>query len=679
MQSALEESLKYVEKLQSLSVKQEVAEQPDSVPFYKASNKDDEDQDWSMLVDDNGMINDDDFDFFDESPKTATTQQTPITPFTPATPTLNYSFIDHSLDNFSLQPTNSVIPNGFQRLAFNRPTRLVNYSNHGKYAVEEGMLPAASFPPLWYESLSRPHLEKRNKEKKDTRRKLIKRNPSASPSSTEEEFDDEPVYNSSDEEFQFDTNQFPSLPLKLHSNGSRGTRDSRGSDMVFESNTNEYSIEARLAISECRWSTLENLPARKYIPGDVSSKDLIPPKFALGYDDQVIHTAPVGISYWEKAGFAPFGGRKDIMIALSTNTSTEIDTKLLHEFSQAFCDIYAFCNLGRTRIIDSEKLRKEIVPTGFYVVRLDIARNFQSSLHLSRATQAALADEVYQVLDEEKIKDIIKSRDCARSFAIRIYEKISLPVQKWTSGNHESNEIAVNFEFPAFTVARNVIPQEQIDITDDKSSAFNNARKLHIAYHCFEDTVLVAAIDEYAHFSDVQILRRSERTMGETIYSYWKTFELQSSIKWSLRLVTSPDISSDEVEGGFFISNFIKVTDKYTEWGLNKPDEMLHSYTYDILEGRHSKKTEYGTEHDARYCTIGIGENRVLKVKEITSASTKNNPDASLSNVADFESYIQSLHNLTFITKHKTHPAQRFHLPFHLHKLFSISQSEISD
>lgn len=671
MQSALDESLAYVEKLQSLSVKNDSSAQPDSVPFYKASN-DDEDQDWSMLVDDNGMINDDDFDFFDESPKTATTQQTPITPFTPATPTVHYSFVDHSLDDFRLQPTNGIIPNGYQQLAFNRSIRLFNYSNVGKYAVEEGMHSAASYPPLWYESLSRPHLEKRKKEAKESRRKFTKRNRSASPSSTEEDFDDGPVFHSSDEDFDIDTSQTVApTPVTLQSNGSRG------SEVVFESDTNGFSIETKLTLSECRWSTFENLPVHKYIPRDASSKDLITPKLALGYDDQVIHTVPAGVSYWEKAGFAPFGGRKDIMIVLSINTSTEMDTKLLHEFSETFCDIYNLCNLGRTRLIDADKFKKDDIPQDFHIVRLDIANTFQRSVHLSHATQAALANEVYQVLDEENLKDIVKSRDYARSIAIRTYEKISLPVQRWTSNNHRRNDSVASFEFPAFTVARNTVPQEQIKISDDKSSAFNNARKLHIAYHCFDDSVLVVAVDEYAHFSDVQIVKRSERTTTETIDSYLKTFQLQASINWSVRVITSTHISDDEVEGECCLTHLIN-TENSAEWRFTKSCEMLHSYTYDILEGRHSKKAEYGKEDNASCCTIGIGENKVLKIKEIISTSITNNTDSSLdNNIADFESYIQSLHNLTFITKYKAHLAQRFHLPIHLHKLLSIYQSDL--
>ena len=527
-----------------------------------------------MLVDDNNnTINDDDFDFFDESPKTATTQQTPITPFTPATPTVHYSFIDHSLDEYRLQPTNGIIPNGYQQLSFNRSIRLLNYSNDGKYAVEEGMHPTVGYPPLWYQNLSRPHLEKRRvdnqgkegkqgkKGMKDSRRCFIKRR-TPSPPSSDEEVDDGPVVHSSDDEFEIEASQaLAPTPIALQSNGSRG------SDVQLDSDTRGLSMETRLTLSQSRWTPLVFNSANEYVSGGTSTKDLIPPKLAVGYDDQVMHTAPIGIGYWEKAGFGAFGGRKDIAVVLSYTADT--DRRLVHECTKVLCDIYTLCNLGRTQVLDGDAFESEQVLNGHHVVKMQFTKTIESSAHLLLANQAALANEAYLALDHANLNEVLKSRSNARALAFRIYEKIMLPVQKHSSRSisDDTNDITNTttttsmFEFPAFTIARNVIPREQISIGDDKASGFNNGRMLHIAYHRHEDDVLLTAVDEYAHFSDARVVKMREQTLRKVIEDYVEVFRLQSSVSWSVRIATSSEASPEDLQGGCLMQYTTRAND----------------------------------------------------------------------------------------------------------------------
>ncbi|TIA89575.1 hypothetical protein E3P99_02022 [Wallemia hederae] len=670
MESALEQSLLYVEKLQSLSANKDVAAEPTDVAVYKASHnevdkEDKEDKDWSMLVDDNNnTINDDDFDFFDESPKTATTQQTPITPFTPATPTVHYSFIDHSLDEYRLQPTNGIIPNGYQQLSFNRSIRLLNYSNDGKYAVEEGMHPTAGYPPLWYQNLSRPHLEKRRVDKegkedkddkkgmKDSRRSFIKRR-TPSPPSSDEELDDGPVVHSSDDEFEIEASQtLAPTPITLQSNGSRG------SDMQLDSDTKGLSMETRLTLSQSRWTPLIFNSGSEYMSGGTSAKELIPPKLAVGYDDQVMHTAPIGIGYWEKAGFGAFGGRKDIAVVLSC--AADADRRVVHECTKVLCDMYTLCNLGRTQVLDGDAFASEQVHDGHHVVKLQMTKTVEPSTHLLHANQAALANEVYLALDQANLNEVLKSRNNARALAFRIYEKILLPVQKHSSRSvsDDTNDITTNsittthnttsmFEFPAFTIARNVIPREQISIGDDKASGFNNGRMLHIAYQRHEDDVLLTAVDEYAHFSDARVVSMRDQSLKQVVEGYIEVFRLQSSVNWSVRVVTSSEASPEDLQ--------------------ELSSTSLHCYTFDILHGQHSRaRAEYGTEDGKPFCAFGIGGGRVIKIRNVALSSL---------DTAIMEPYIQSLHNLTHITKYKAHPAQKYHSPYHLHNLLSIFYS----
>ncbi|TIC14759.1 hypothetical protein E3Q14_00707 [Wallemia mellicola] len=637
MQSALEESIKYVQKVQSLTINNE--SKAESVPFYKATNEDD--QDWSMLVDDNAIVNDDDFDFFDESPKTATTQQTPITPFTPATPSIHYSFVDHTLEEFQMQPTNGVIPNGYQQLAFNRAISLVNYSANGKYAVEEGIQSRASYPPHWYESLSRPHLTRRKKKEKekDSRMTFTKviHDRSATPSSSSEyEIDEDAFINSSDDDFDIDTNlSVPPTPMTLHSNGSRLSEGAP--EIVIQ-----LSDEDRVLLSNISWSSAPKGYNIKFTPQDITSQYLTQPKLALGYDNQVIHTLPHGMQYWEKAGFTPFGGKKNIAVSIEGQR-----TELREAFFDTFRDMYTICNFGNVSVLHRQATLPDEHTVVFEITDVDF------STHLPRARQASQEGHTFQLLSSQEIQEVISSRDAARGLAIRIYDRIKLIVQKWAPKSqqlHQSVE-AQSFDFPAFVIARNGISRDQIAIAAGIASAFNYHRKLHIAYiHLSSNRLLIVSIDEYSHFHDVQLVDKVGRTSKQTILEYFKVFELETSIRWSVRVITPSAIPNDDELG---------------DWKATNADDLdLHFYTFNTLEGKHdANKADYGWEDNLNYATINSGCNRVLK---ITNHSTTINHN--------FENYIQSLHNLSFITKYKKHPRNEDNLPYHLHKLLTISQ-----
>lgn len=542
MQSALEESIKYVQKVQSLTINDE--NKAESVPFYKAANEDD--QDWSMLVDDNAIVNDDDFDFFDESPKTATTQQTPITPFTPATPSIHYSFVDHTLEEFQMQPTNGVIPNGYQQLAFNRAISLVNYSANGKYAVEEGVQSRASYPPHWYESLSRPHLTRRKKKEKekekDSRMTFTKviHDRSATPSSSSDyEIDEDAFIHSSDDDFDIDTNlSVPPTPMTLHSNGSRL---SEGAPEVVI----QLSAEDRVILSDISWSSAPKGYNIKYAPQDITSQYLTQPKLALGYDSQVIHTLSHGLQYWEKAGFAPFGGKKNIAVSIEGQR-----TALWEAFLGTFCDMYTLCNFGNVRFLNGQTALSDEHTVVFEITDVDF------STHLPRARQADQEGHTFQLLSSQETREVISSRDAARGLAIQIYDRIKLVVQKWAPKSkhlHQPVE-AQSFDFPAFVIARSGMSRDQIAIAAGIASAFNYHRKLHIAYiHLSLNKLLIVSIDEYSHFHDVQLVDKVGRTSKQTVLEYFKAFELESSIKWSVRVITLSDIPNDELGGTFIV------------------------------------------------------------------------------------------------------------------------------
>lgn len=554
METSLNESLNYVKLIESLNAKNDSNEFNDSITFYK-------DQDWSLLVDDNGLVNDDDFDFFDESPKTSiTTQQTPITPYTPITPsTLTYSFIDNTLDEFKFQLNDDRVPNNYKHLNFNKSLKLFNYGGYnGKYSIyndddnkfSNNTFGSFSYPPQWYNSISKPHLESKkrssSRNSKDSDVNFIKnkrkrRSPSLSSSSSDIEMEDLNICDDStdDEYYELDfKSSFPPTPLTNHSQQSRNL-------------DSEHNDNIRLTINDCKILTDIKLPYRDVVvnsrqkaDSDYFKKCLSIPKFSLGFDDdKVIQTSPIGIEYWDKAGFMPFGGRKKITLIIKSDEN-------LGNFSEILKQSYLNFNLGTLSIITNIK-DDDIIKIKNDDENIIIINTFNESLSDSLIKSKHynnVFNAKYLVITMEDINDIMKSNKLLNRLLIKLYEMIDIKICRYL-GNKPQQQ---SFYSPAFVISRSQNGKHNIKLNgDDNYHPLNHFRNLHITYHYnqLNKELIIVIIDEFGHFFDVRIETLSHDSNSiviETVINFSKIYERKTSIKWFKRIIKVGEMSVDE-------------------------------------------------------------------------------------------------------------------------------------